>query len=170
MSSHWPHWKVKSSLWALPVSNGGVYRKIHLVTFLYIFLWVDCFKWALIDCIEKRRVHSELWQFQNVRFTWWHFFISSYELTVSNEPLIDHKIHLVTFLYIFLLVDCFKWGLIDHKIHLVTFLYILLLVDCFKWALIDCIEKWRVHSELCWLQMGGYIVRFTWWHFLISSY
>ena len=24
MGSHWPHWKVKSSLWALAVSNGGV--------------------------------------------------------------------------------------------------------------------------------------------------
>ena len=81
--------------------------------------------------------------------------------------LIDCKIHLVTFLYIFPLVDCFKWALIDHiekwrvhsesasfkcKIHLVTFLYIFLLVDCFKWALIDHIEKWRVHSELCQFQ------------------
>ena len=51
--------------------------------------------------------------------------------------LIDHKIHLVTFLYIFLLVDCFKWALIDCNIHLVTFLYIFWLVYCFKWALID---------------------------------
>ena len=204
-------WRVHSELCQFQI--GGVYHKIHLVTFLYIFLLVDCFKWALIDRIEKWRVHSELCQFPMggyiVRFTWWHFFISSYELTVSNElsltglkseeftlssgsfkckihlvtflyiflwvdcfkwALIDHKIHLVTFLYILLLVDCFKWGLIDHKIHLVTFLYIFLLVDCFKWALIDCIEKWRVHSELCWFQMGGYIVRFTWWHFFISSY
>ena len=63
------------------------------------------------------------------------------------------KIHLVTHLYIFLLVDWFKWALITTlkskeftlssasfkcKIHLVTFLYIFLLVDCFKWALIDC--------------------------------
>ena len=64
MSSHWPHWKVKGSLWALLVSNGGLYRKIHLVTFLYIFLLVDCFKWALIDRIEKQRVHSVLCQFQ----------------------------------------------------------------------------------------------------------
>ena len=64
MSSHWPHWKVKSSLWALPVSNGGLYHKIHLVTFLDIFLLVDCFKWGIIDHIEKRRVHSVLWQFQ----------------------------------------------------------------------------------------------------------
>ena len=150
MSSHWLHWKVKSSLWALPVSN--------------------------------------------VRFTWWHFLISSKYLTVSNGcsltalkskeftlcsgsfkckihlvtflyifllvdcfkwALIDCKIHLVTFLYIFLLFACFKWALIDHKIRLETFLYIFLLVDCFKWALIDHIEKQRVHSELCQFQTGG---------------
>ena len=148
MSPHWLHWKAKSSLCALAVSN--------------------------------------------VRFTWWHFLISSYYLTVSNGhsltalkskeftlcsgsfkckihlvtflyifllvdcfkwALIDRKIHLVTFLDIFLLVDCFKWALIDCKIHLVTFLDIFLLVDCFKWALIDRIEKWRVHSELCQFQM-----------------
>ena len=29
----------------------------------YIFLWFDCFEWALIDCIEKCRVYSVLWQF-----------------------------------------------------------------------------------------------------------
>ena len=126
--------------WEL-IWNSQLIGRYNLVTFLYIFLLVDCFKWALIDCIEKRRVHSELWQFQSGG--------------------VYRKIHLVTYLYIFLLVDCFKWALIDHiekwrvhsvlcqfqtggvycKIHLVTFLYILLLVDCFKWALIDHIEK-----------------------------
>ena len=151
MSSHWLHWKAKSSLWALPVSNWGVYHKIHLVTFLYIFLLVDCFKWAPIDCIEKWRVHSELCQFQ--------------------PRGVYHKIHLVTFLYIFLLVDCFKWALIDCiekvKSSLCAlpvsnvrftwwhFFYIFLLVDCFKWALIDCIEKQRVHPELCQFPRGG---------------
>ena len=34
------------------------------VVFPYIFLLFDCFEWVLIDCIEKRRGHSELWQFQ----------------------------------------------------------------------------------------------------------
>ena len=63
----------------------------------------------------------------------------------------------MTFLYIFLLVDCFKWALIDCKIHLVTFLYIFLLFDCFKWALIDCIEKHRVHSALWQFQTGGFV-------------
>ena len=28
----------------------------------YIFLLFDCFEWVLIDHIEKRRVHSVLWQ------------------------------------------------------------------------------------------------------------
>ena len=34
------------------------------VVFPDIFLLFDCFEWGLIDCIEKRRGHSELWQFQ----------------------------------------------------------------------------------------------------------
>ena len=164
MSSHWLNWKAKSSLCALAVSN----VRFTWWHFIDIFLLVDCFKWALIDRIEKQRVHSVLCQFQMYSFTWWHFFISSYELTVSNELSLTAlkseeftlssgsfkcKIHLVTFLYIFLLVDCFKWGLIDHKIHLVTFHYIFLLVHCFKWAVIDCFEKQRVHSVLYQFQM-----------------
>ena len=163
MSSHWLHWKAKSSLWALPVSNWGVYHKIHLVTFLYIFLLVT--------------VSNEL------PLTAWKVKSSLWALPVSTQG-VYHKIHLVTFLYIFLLVDCFKWALIDCieseeftlcsasfkcKIHLMTFFLIFLLVDCFKWALIDCIEKQRVHPELCQFPRGG-IIRFTWWHFFISSY
>ena len=147
MSSHWLHWKAKSSLWALPVSNqGGVYCTIHLVTFLYIFLLVDCFKWALIDCIEKWRVHSQLWQFQTVG--------------------VYCKIHLVTFLYIFLLVDCFKWALIDHKIHLVTFLYIFLLIDCCHMR--SHWPHWKAKGSLWALPVSN--IRFTWWHFFISFY
>ena len=65
------------------------------MTFLYIFLLVDCIKWALIDHIEKHKVHSELCQFQ-------------------TGGVVYHKFHLVTFLYIFLLDDCFKWALIDR--------------------------------------------------------
>ena len=87
MVSHWPHWKVKSSLWALRVSNGG---GGIIISFPYIFLLVDCFEWALIDCIEKQRVHSELWQFQ----------MGGGGITASFPD-------------IFLLVDCFKWALID---------------------------------------------------------
>ena len=84
MGTHWLHWKVKSSLWSLAVSNGG---GGIIISFPYIFLLVDCFKWALIDCIQKWRVYSELWQFQMggiiVSFTqvnltiWAHFALAS---------------------------------------------------------------------------------------------
>ena len=37
---------------------------IYALVFPYIFLLVDCFKWALIGDIEQQRVHSVLWQFQ----------------------------------------------------------------------------------------------------------
>ena len=33
---------------------------LYALVFPYIFLLFDCFEWALIDCIAKRRVHSEL--------------------------------------------------------------------------------------------------------------
>ena len=36
---------------------------LYALVFPYIFLLVDCFEWALIGDIEKRRVHSALWQF-----------------------------------------------------------------------------------------------------------
>ena len=62
MGSHWSHCKAQSSLCALAVWMGG--GSIVSFTFPYIFLLVDCFKWALIGHIEKRRVHSVLWQFQ----------------------------------------------------------------------------------------------------------
>ena len=50
--------------------KGGVHLPLvstcflYALVFPYIFLLFDCFEWALIDCIEKRRGHSELWQFQ----------------------------------------------------------------------------------------------------------
>ena len=68
--SQWHQWTVKRSLCALAVLPGG-YCKIHLVTFLDIFLLLYCLKWVLIDHIEKQRVadtneqwrdHSVLWQ------------------------------------------------------------------------------------------------------------
>ena len=45
------------------VSAFGIYMCIYALVFPYIFLLVDCFKWALIGDIEKWRVHSVLWQF-----------------------------------------------------------------------------------------------------------
>ena len=152
---------VDSFKWAL------IDCKIHLVTFLYIFLLVDCFKWALIDC----KIHSGSDISWYLPISWLFLYELSFTTLKSKEFTLSSgsfkcKIHLVTFLYIFLLVDCFKWALIDNKIHLVTFLYIFLLVDCFKWALIDC--NWKAKSSLC--ALAGSNVRFTWWHFFISSY
>ena len=76
------------------------------LVFPYIFLLFDCFKWALIDCIEKCRGHSELWQFQGGGFIClWYL----------------HVFSAVVFPYIFLLFDCFEWVLIDciekHRGH-----------------------------------------------------
>ena len=67
------------------------------LTFLYIFLLFDCFKWVLIDCIEKCRVHSELWQFQ----------------MGGREGLSVLPGVTLTFPYIFLLFYCIEWALID---------------------------------------------------------
>ena len=36
---------------------------LYALVFPYIFLLVDCFKWALIGNNEKHRVHSVLWKF-----------------------------------------------------------------------------------------------------------
>ena len=70
------------------VSAFGICICIYALVFPYIFLLVDCFKWALIGHIEKCRVHSVLWQF-------W----------MGGGGI---------FPYIVLLVDCFEWGLIGH--------------------------------------------------------
>ena len=68
------------------------------MVFPYIFLLFDCFEWVLIDCIEKHRVHSELWQCQRG----------------VHLPLVSTCfLYAVVFPYIFLLFDCFEWALID---------------------------------------------------------
>ena len=93
---------------------------LYALVFPYIFLLFDCFEWVLIDCIEKCRVHSVLWQFQRggqiLRFT-----------------LVNLKICL--------------WYLHVFSMHWYVLISILLF-DCFEWALIDRIEKCRVHSVL----------------------
>ena len=158
---------------------------LYALVFPYIFLLFDCFKWMLIDCIEKRRVHSVLWQFQMGGPSALGIYMFSLCTGISLYlPIIR------LFPYIFLLFDCFEWALIDciekWRVHselwqfqmgggmeggfimfslctgislylpiIRLFPYIFLLFDCFKWALIDCIEKQRVHSELWQFQMGG---------------
>ena len=66
---HDQHWTVKRSLCGLADLTGGsiclcIYMFIYALVFPYIFLFVDCFEWALICHIEQRRFHSVLWQFQ----------------------------------------------------------------------------------------------------------
>ena len=75
---------------------------LYALLFPYIFLLFDCFKWVLIDHIEKCRGHSVLWQFQmggSISFTWVNLKIWA---------------HLLLFPYIFLLFDCLEWVLIDR--------------------------------------------------------
>ena len=114
MGAHWLHWKAKSSLWSLAVSNGG---GGIIVSFPYIFLLFDCFKWALIDCIIKCRLHSMLWQFQMGRGSiclWYlhvcsmhcYFLISSYYLTVSN----GHSLTALKSVEVTQHSGSFKWG------------------------------------------------------------
>ena len=98
MGTHWLHWKAKSSLWSLAVSNGG---GGIIVSFPYIFLLFDCFKWALIVRIIKCRLHSMLWQFWMGRGV--------------HLPLVSTCfLYALVFPYIFLLFDCFEWALIDR--------------------------------------------------------
>ena len=142
------------------------------MVFPYIFLLFDRFKWALIDCIEKQRVHSDLWQFQmGEGGSSSVFLISSYYLTVSN----GHSLTTLLSVDFTLCSGSFKWGggsiclwylhvfsmhwylLISSIIlplvstcllYALLFPYIFLLFDCFEWVLIDHIEKCRVHSAL----------------------
>ena len=65
-----------------------------------MFLLFDCFKWVLIDCIIKCRLHSMLWQFQMGRGV--------------HLPLVSTcLLYALLFPHIFLLFDCFEWALID---------------------------------------------------------
>ena len=90
--------------------------------------------WALIDHIEKQRVHCELWQFETGG------------INLKIYPISEN------------LSSPAMWCFASQKVFFcitLTFLYIFLLVHCFKWALIDCIEKQRVHSELWQFETGG---------------
>ena len=85
------------------VSSGVVYLPSVSVSlhmhwyFLYIFLLVDCFEWALIYVTEQQKVHSVLWQFRMGG-------PSAFGVCIF--------IYALVFPYIFLLVDCFEWALI----------------------------------------------------------
>ena len=100
---------------------------LYALVFPYIFLLFDCFKWVLIDRIEKCRVHSVLWQFHIGGVN-----LKIYPGKSENLPLVS---------------TCFLYALVCP--------YIFLLFDCFEWVLIDCIEKHRVHSVLWQFRLGG---------------
>ena len=93
------------------VSAFGICMCIYALVFPYIFLLVDCFKWALIGHIEKWRVHSVLWQF-------W-----------MGGSIISFTQVKLTFPYIFLLVDCLEWALICHiekwRVHSVLWQFLM---------------------------------------------
>ena len=77
---------------------------LYALVFPYIFLLFDCFEWALIDCIAKQRVHSELRKCQTRGGD-----LKMYPKS-ENELLF---LYALVFPYIFLLFDCCKWVLID---------------------------------------------------------
>ena len=91
---------------------------LYALIFPYIFLLFDCFEWVLMDCIEKRRGHSVLWQFQmggggsiclwylHVFSMHWYFLISSYYLTVSN----GHSLTILKSIEVTQHSGSFKWG------------------------------------------------------------
>ena len=194
--SHWLHWKAKSSLWALAVSNGGYiirctwcHTDISLylpicwgvtLTFPYIFLLLDCFKFALIDCIEKWRVHSELWQFQMggyiVRCTWCHTVMSLYLPIIWLFWICSHWPHWK--------VKSSLWALavsnggVYGKMYLVSHWHVL--ISSYYLTVSNGLSLTTLKSEEFTLssgsfEWGGLIVRFTlnlkvWAHFKFSLY
>ena len=88
----------------------------------------------------------------DVRFTWWHFFISSYYLSVSNEISFT-ALKSAEFTQS---SGSFNWGGPSaFGVYIFSLCAGISLFDCFKWVLIDCIVKCRGHSELWQFQGGG---------------
>ena len=107
----------------------------------------------------------------DVRFTWWHFFISSYYLSVSNEISFT-ALKSAEFTQS---SGSFNWGGPSaFGVYIFSLCAGMSLFDCFKWVLIDCIVKCRGHSELWQFQWGGtvclwYLYPYIYWYFLIFS-
>ena len=149
MGTHWPHWKVKSSLWALAVSKGGsiCFWYLHVFSMLWYFL-ISSYYLTVSNGIC-------LW-YLHVCSIHWYFLISSYYLTVSHG-------HSLTVLKSIEFTQCsgsFEWG-VHQPLVFTCFLYalvfpdIFLLFDCFEWALIGDIGQHRVDWVLWQFQMGG---------------
>ena len=93
------HWYFLISSIILPLVSTCL---LYALLFPYIFLLFDCFEWVLIDCIEKCRGHSALWQFQMGGSS----LISSYYLTVSN----GHSLTTLKSVEVTQHSGSFKWG------------------------------------------------------------
>ena len=110
MSSHCSLTALKSEKFTL--CSGSFKHKIHLVTFLYIFLLVDCF--TLCSASFKPRGESICLWYLHVFSMQWYFLISSYYLTVSNGlSLTAWKSKEFT-----LSSGSFKWGGVNLMIYL----------------------------------------------------
>ena len=127
------------------VSASCICMCIYALIFPYIFLLVDCFKWALIGHIEKCRVHSVLWQFQ-----------------MGGGSIISF----FTFPYIFLLVDCFKWALIEkQRVHSVLWQFWMGGSSAFGIYMFSLCTGISLYFLISWpFRMGSH-----WWHWTAKS-
>ena len=139
----------------------GMYIFIYALVFSYIFLQVDCFKWALIYHIEQQRVYSVLWQFQwgdhlplvyLSLYIYWYFLIFPYKLTVLNGlSLTLCKCINVTFSS-----SNFKWGedislwYLYLYIYILVFSYKLTVLNGFSLTVCKCIAVTFLSSSFEW--------------------
>ena len=66
--SHWLHWKVKSSLWALAVSNGGVYCKMYLVSHWHFL--ISSYYLTVSNLLSLTALKSEEFTLSSGSFKW----------------------------------------------------------------------------------------------------
>ena len=180
MGSHWLHWKVKSSLWALAVSNGGVYCKMYLVSHWHVL--ISSYYLPVSNLLSLTALKSEEFTLSSGSFKWgvygkmylvshWHVLISSFYLTVLNGLSLttlkseEFTLSSGSFNWGRYIIRC-TWCHTDISLYLpITWLFRI----CSHWL------HWKVKSSLWALAVsnGGvyckmYLV--SHWHFLISSY
>ena len=73
MGSHWLHWKAKSSLWALAVSNGGfnhqIYPKSENLTLFQVFL-ISSYYLTVLNGLSLTTLKSEEFTLSSGSFEW----------------------------------------------------------------------------------------------------
>ena len=192
--SHWPHWKAKSSLWALAVSTGQVYHKMYLVSHWHFIISPYSLRchtdislylpitWLFRICSHwlHWKVKSSLWALAVSNWgvyckmylvSHWHVLISSYYLTVSNLlSLTTLKSEEFT-----LSSGSFKWGGVYGKMYLVSHWHVL--ISSYYLTVLNGVSLTALKSEEFTLssgsfKWGGYCQMYlvSHWHFLISSY